>query len=95
MATATKQTVPPTPPVEVIKSVTLVLSPSEANTLAVLCARVAGDRQTSPRKHTNSVLYALNSVGVAFSDTPEYQLVEHNRDGSGFRNYPKGDGFPF
>jgi len=56
MATATKQTTPPTPPVEVIESVTLVMSEDEAR--AVL--RYLGDRVSDTT--TSPVYYALANL---------------------------------
>jgi len=97
MATATKQTMPPPPPAEIVKSITLVLTPAEANTLAVLCSRISGDRSGSPRKHTNNVLYALEKVGVRYSASTEHTLVDNSRPSRiAFKDYPKkGDGYPF
>ena len=76
MATATKQTVPPAPPAEILKSVTLVLTPAEARTLTVILAKISGDSQWSPRLHARRVLTALEGVGIFYYDTPEYLLLK-------------------
>jgi hypothetical protein len=95
MATATKQTVPPAPPVETIKSVTLVLTHKEAVTLAVIVAKVGGSPDQSPREHASAISSALSRVGIAYRASDEYRcaaLTQHIY----FNDYPKkGDGFPF
>jgi len=88
MATATKQTVPA---VEVVKSVTLVLSRAEASTLAVICGRIGGDYQTSPRKHSSNVREALLNIGVGCEGSPEWLIVDEENSYSSiyFRSYPE------
>ena len=75
MATATKQTVPPAPPVEVVKSVTLVLTLAPACTIAVMCAKVGGDPDRSARKNTDSISAALKTVDINYRDAPEYHRL--------------------
>lgn len=45
-------------------TVNLALSVAEAETLRFLVARVGGDPDDSPRKHTDSIGHALDKAGV-------------------------------
>jgi len=96
MATATKQTVPPTPVVEVVKSITLVLSPAEAVTLAVITAKVGGSPDHSPREHASAIHEALYGVGIRYAGSDEYASAVSNSQIT-FNNYPRKleDDFPF
>jgi hypothetical protein len=87
MATATKQTVPPAPPAEVIKSVTLVLTHKEALTLAILVAKVGGSPDNSPREHASAISAALGRLGLNHRDSDEYALADPLK-GFYFKDYP-------
>ncbi|MEV1157755.1 hypothetical protein AB0J27_20385 [Micromonospora chokoriensis] len=71
MATAIRSTpLPVTPPPT---TVTLTLSEEEARAILVVCAKVGGPREGSPRKHTQAVYEALlTALGVWTTlDMPE------------------------
>jgi hypothetical protein len=94
MATASVQVQPPAPPVETIKSVTLVLTLEEARTLAVIVAKVGGEPDRSPREHASAISSALSGVGIVYRNSDEYALAVIGQS-INFKDYPRKDFFPF
>ena len=65
--------------------VKLILTPEEAQTLAIMCACVSGDFNKSRRKFSTAIANALSLAGYEFSDADE-QCLEPLCDGIQFCN---------
>lgn len=77
MATATKKNVEIPQPV-LHTRVTLDLSLNEAETLAIIMARIGGDPDNSRRKYCDQIRFALKDVGI--TSTSVYQQYRPFRD---------------
>jgi non-ribosomal peptide synthetase component E (peptide arylation enzyme) len=64
------------------ETVTLTLSKEEAEVVMTLAGSVTGSSETSPRKHADSVYYALSAEGL----TARYR---RHLDGMRFLDQPK------
>jgi hypothetical protein len=58
------------------ETITLTLSMEEASALKAVCQRVGGDPYATPRKHFDSILDELRSVGVK---EEAYQVDDKHR----------------
>jgi hypothetical protein len=63
----------------IVKTVTLILSVEEAQTLQTVTGFIGGNEDDSPRMHMKAIAGALRPiVGGEWDDMPQYRLVRRN-----------------
>lgn len=90
MATAKKIKVPKVVETKV-DAVELVLSPAEARTLAAMMYVTGGHRDESPRKHAQSVMEALKSIGFDAGKSPRMPEYKSLTTHIWFDDYEPGE----
>ncbi|MER5883107.1 hypothetical protein ABT160_04705 [Streptomyces sp. NPDC001941] len=81
-----------------VPAVTLTLTIEEAETLIAVGSLVAGDAETSPRRHYEAITEALLKAGVrdfTASGSHPFDYLKRSHPGVAFRSYPLTEAIPF